>query len=128
MGIGGQLPPEMILDSFRRQFVAGLVLYLDCDFIKKPIRDKYILVACVNPVHLYLVINTDPPPFTRQVAELLACQILISGADHPFLEHDSHVNCLEAYEIDQRRSGTTDSSRSKKNQGPTHTRSNSTRL
>ncbi|HKV37599.1 MAG TPA: hypothetical protein VJX67_00190 [Blastocatellia bacterium] len=89
------------LESFQRQFVAGLVLYLHCDFIKKAYQDKFLLLACVNPAPLYLVINSEPAAFIRANKALLDCQVCITKNDHSFLDHDSYVDCLKAYSIEQ---------------------------
>jgi hypothetical protein len=99
--LADQFSDEAKLASFQRQFVAGAVLYLRCDFIKKSYQDKFVLVACVNPSPLYLIINTEPAAFIRASAELLACPVRIKSSEHAFLDHDSYVNCLTAHSIEQ---------------------------
>lgn len=41
--------PDEILAAFHKQFVAGLVLLIECEFVQKADPNKYLVLACVNP-------------------------------------------------------------------------------
>ncbi len=77
-----------------RQLVPGQVVYLHCDFTTPP-KDKYLVVACIKPEVLLLVINSSIPPFVAKRQDLCKCQVQVNVSDHPFLRHDSYVNCAE---------------------------------
>ncbi len=89
-------------ERFRRTFAAshnlsvGDVLYLHCDFIT-PEKCKYMVVCCCEPL-LILLINSEINEFILSRSALLQCQVDLPESEHPFLEWDSVVNCIEAHQ------------------------------
>ncbi|MDX7993206.1 hypothetical protein [Xenorhabdus littoralis] len=74
----------------------GAVIFMKCNFTTPP-KMKYLLVASCEPKFLVLVINSEINNFIRCREELLQCQVDIPAVDHPFLCHDSFVNCVDTY-------------------------------
>jgi len=79
-----------------RNFKVGSIVYTWCDFCT-PAKNKYLLVASLEPNFLILVINSVINQFYISNG-LDRFHVLISLEDHPFLEHDSHASCVEAIE------------------------------
>lgn len=75
----------------------GHVLYLQCPFVNKPVgqQGKYLLVISIDPFLLHFIINSEINQFVRRNPELLASQIKLTSKEHPFLRHDSYIDCQE---------------------------------
>ena len=71
---------------------------LHCDFTNPP-KDKYLLLAGLDPGPLFLIINSKITEFMRRRPDLSKCQVEIDHNDHPFLRHHSFIDCTEAYRI-----------------------------
>ncbi len=85
------------LESVQRQFKAGLVVVLFCDFINDP-KPKWLLIVagrCDPP--LFFIINTDPTEYAKQTPRLRDQQIAIYKKSDPFMEHDSWIDCSAVY-------------------------------
>ncbi len=76
--------------------VPGQVLYLFCDFTFPP-KEKYALVAAVEPTPLLFLINSTIAAFIQRRAELAACQVALSAIDYDFLSHDSFIDCSRVF-------------------------------
>ena len=76
--------------------VPGCVIYWNCDFTTPP-KSKYLVVVCCEPSFLVLVINSEVNQFIQSRPHLLSCQVPMSQKEHPFLDWDSFVNCIEAH-------------------------------
>lgn len=86
--------------SFRSSFtsdklVPGNVIYWFCDFVT-PHKNKYLVIACVEPDLLVLIINSEIHQYIQNRPELLACQVDVPQIDHSFLDWDSVVCCVDA--------------------------------
>src|SRR2546423_726525 len=101
MSIGGKFPLERRLQSIRDQFLPGQIFYLFCDFTIPSAKDKYVVLACVNPRPLVLLINTKKSELVRTDPELESTQVLLTPSDYPFLRHDSYINCLSSHDMRQ---------------------------
>lgn len=95
MSLADFFSPEQRLEFFSRNFHAGQVFYLFCGFTTPP-KDKYLLLACVNPLPLFLVINSEINDFKLKRTHLRERQVLIKTEDYTFLNHDSYIDCTEA--------------------------------
>jgi len=92
--LGDHFPPEQKQGYIDRHLVAGQVLYLFCHFTEPP-KEKYLVLVCAGTEALLFVVNSSVPPFVRRRPELLRCQVHLSASDHPFLDHNSVINCAE---------------------------------
>lgn len=82
---GAQLTHKEILTP-------GNVLFLFCDFTT-PAKQKFLILAAINPGLLFLMINSEINTFKQSKQELLDAQVKIDQASHPFLDHDSYADC-----------------------------------
>lgn len=72
----------------------GAVIYKHCDFTTPP-KDKFLVVASLEPRLLVLLINTKINQFyVHQGLEQF--HVPVPEAEHNFLTHDSYTNCVEA--------------------------------
>jgi hypothetical protein len=78
------------MDISERLF-AGRVINLWCDFTDPP-KNKYLVVACSGDSPLLFLINSLAYAWTGRPS-VSASQVELSAAEHPFLEHDSHLDC-----------------------------------
>lgn len=94
--LGGLFNPAFIEAQVEQRLRPGAVIYMNCPFTT-PEKNKYLLVAACEPDFLVLVINSEINQFIQRNPELLVCQVDVPQADHPFLDHDSFVNCVETH-------------------------------
>lgn len=73
----------------------GAVLHKHCDFTTPP-KDKFLVVASLEPRLLVLLINSEINQFYVQ-QRLDHFHVPIPKAEHDFLTHDSYTNCVEAH-------------------------------
>ncbi|GGF07414.1 hypothetical protein [Pseudoalteromonas gelatinilytica] len=73
----------------------GAVLHKHCDFTTPP-KDKFLVVASLEPRLLVLLINSQINQFYVQQG-LDHLHVPVPEAEHNFLTHDSYTNCVEAH-------------------------------
>ena len=95
MVIGDHFPQNARVETIQRGIKPGSVLYLHCPFTHPP-KEKFLLVACVEPILNFLVINSQIPDFVQKRPDLKRCQVKIDVASHRFLIHDSYIDCKDA--------------------------------
>jgi hypothetical protein len=52
-----------------------------------------LLLLCADPDPWFFVVNSAIPEFCRDKPHLLDVQVKLSADDHPFLDHDSFIDC-----------------------------------
>jgi hypothetical protein len=94
----GDMFPSNFAQTFasHHQLSVGDVIYLFCDFTT-PEKHKFMVVCCCEPL-LVLLINSEISDYIQARPALLQCQVDLFESDHPFLEWDSFVNCIEAHQ------------------------------
>lgn len=95
MVLGDNLPEQQKLEIIRRQLTVGRVLKLFCKFTKPP-KEKYLVVANVQPYPILFLINSEINAFIKARPHLLQCQVQIDAASHSFLDHHSYIDCTQA--------------------------------
>lgn len=88
-------PSSLTEISINNHLRAGAVLRIYCSFTTPP-KFKFVMIANLEPLEVF-IINSEMPPYIQNTPDLLADQIDIPQHDHPFLEHDSILNCIEAH-------------------------------
>lgn len=74
------------------------VFYTLCYFTRPTPKYKYVLIMSVNEIQaMALIINSQIHPFIQKHSDLLACEVLISAEEHPFLTYDSYVDCQNLF-------------------------------
>ena len=95
--VGDQISPSGRRAYVEQSLTPGRILFLDCSFTNPP-KPKYLVLASYDEPPLLLVINSHIHGFIANQPELLVCQVLLSAADYPCLDHDSYVNCAEVFD------------------------------
>lgn len=98
MQVWDSFPPEERRRIIQSRLTPGRVLLLHCSFTKPP-KDKFLVLASVEPKLLFFVVNSSINEYVRKHEALLRCKVEIGTADHPFLHHASFVDCTTAYRI-----------------------------
>lgn len=96
MILGDHFPPDAKRKTIKEKLQPGQVVYLYCEFTVPKPKDKYLLLGCVDPLPLFLVINSKVSDFIKERGYLLRCEAKLDAASHGFLDHDSFVDCREA--------------------------------
>jgi hypothetical protein len=94
--LGDHFPSDVKLRTIKEKLQPGRVVYLFCEFTAPRPKDKYLLLACVDPLPLFFVINSEVSDFIKERAHLHRCQVRLDVASHDFLDHDSSIACHEA--------------------------------
>ncbi|MCW9733171.1 hypothetical protein L5B97_06690 [Avibacterium sp. 20-15] len=89
-------PQDIVEPVINNHLKAGAVLRLFCDFTTPP-KYKFVMIASVEPL-LVFIINSEIHPYISNNPGLLADQVDIPQVDHPFLSHDSILNCIQAHQ------------------------------
>lgn len=90
------MPTSWLTESLLRNFRVGSVVYTWCDFCE-PAKNKYLVIASIDPNLLVLVVNTSINKFYFDRGQQ-DFHVLMPVVDHPFLLHDSYTCCVEAIE------------------------------
>lgn len=76
------------------------VYHLWLEAMRPEAKYKFVVIAHVEDSYaLGFVINSRVNDFYANKPELAPCHVAISQADHPFLEHDSFVDCTEVFTV-----------------------------
>ena len=94
MALGDSFPPKLISKTIEQKLKPGCFIYLFCDFTEPP-KNKYFLVASINPLVLLFVVNSNVNTFIQNRPKLFEAQILLKQTDYSFLDHDSFLACHE---------------------------------
>lgn len=88
-------PPDVKLKTIKEKLQPGRVVYLFCEFTVPKPKDKYLMLACADPLPLFFVINSEVGAFIKERDYLYRCQVKLDVANHGFLDHDSFIACHE---------------------------------
>jgi hypothetical protein len=70
------------------------VFYLFCHCALPIPKNKYVVLVCLEPT-LGFLINSRINKFIAERPKLLACEVPLTTHQHPFLSHDSFIDCRE---------------------------------
>lgn len=73
-----------------------------CQHRKPAPGPKYVVIVCNDAFPMGFLINSRITPFIAKSPDLLAGQVTILVAEHPFLQWDSHVDCNDLYPFDEK--------------------------
>ena len=85
-------------EHIARSLKPGQIFYLFCNFTS-PQKEKYLILICSEPKHLFFLINSEIHPFIKKRSELNQCQVSLKQNDHNFLDHDSFIDCIDVKEF-----------------------------
>lgn len=98
MKLGDSFSFGQRLGSVQRQFRAGIVVKLFCDFIHDPKFKWLLIVAAEREYPLFFFINTDQPLLAQHNPEVKNQQLRLKKSVDPFLKHDSWLDCSTIYD------------------------------
>ncbi len=94
----GRLSSEKKKAELKSKIRPGSIVYLYCDFIRKP-KTKYVVILFVdfeNNDSLVFIVNSDVRPLLLKDPHLSRGQIeLNKDAGYSFLDHNSYLDCTE---------------------------------
>lgn len=98
MSLGSRFPREFLREQLRRQLKPGIVVKLRVEMDDKREHEKRFVVVGVGEHMASFVINSEPGAFLTRRPALLKCQVKIDAVSHPFMNHDSHIDCSRVRE------------------------------
>lgn len=93
MNLGSGFPDEFRQAQIRRRLKPGVVIKLFRRMDDGRIHEKRFVVLHVDDHTTTCVINSEISQFIRNRPALLRCQVVMRGAQHAFMDHDSHIDC-----------------------------------
>ena len=100
MGTGISLPEDAKRTLIKAKICAGSIFYLPCNFITPP-HSKYVVIAHIDfeeDLILVFLINSEIHALIEKDPALKASQVDILKKDYPFLDHDSHLDCIKVFD------------------------------
>jgi hypothetical protein len=95
MKLGESFPPEERRAYIQRSLKPGAILHIFCPFTLPP-KFKYCVLVCVEPEPVLFLVNSKKSQWIEDRPALRDCQVVLQQRDHPFLRHDSHIDCTQA--------------------------------
>jgi hypothetical protein len=93
MTLGASFPPEFRRQQIARQLKPGTVIKLVKRMDDGELHEKRFVVVHVDEHTVTCIINSNVSTFLQNRPEMLRCQVSIPVANHPFMDHHSHVDC-----------------------------------
>lgn len=93
MTLSAGFPLALREQSVRRQLVPGAVVKFEARMDDGKVKEKRFLILAVDADTVTFVMNSEIGAFIQSRPQLLKCQAPIDAASHPFMDHDSHVDC-----------------------------------
>ncbi len=98
MRLGAHFSSDMQAESLERQYRAGTIFRLFCNFTAPP-KDKYLLLLCTDPDPIFFFINSKIGNFYANKGDLRDLHVQILRAEYSFLSHDSFIDCNQPIEV-----------------------------
>ncbi len=70
-----------------------------CNHVRPYPKDKFVVVVHIDKNAMGFLINSKISDWLRKRPDLLTCEASILVEQHPFLDHDSYVDCRDIYEF-----------------------------
>lgn len=93
MSLADSFPPAVKRASIIRQLRTGCVVKLLRVMDDETIHEKRYVVLYADEATVVCVINSAIGKFIANRPELCRCQVALPAAGHPFMDHDSFVDC-----------------------------------
>jgi hypothetical protein len=97
MDLTGLVSPEDRTKFVRERLIAGVVIKLHCPFTDPPKPKRLLIVAADRARPLFFLINTEPTNFAKANKQLIAQHLPLASSEN-FLDHDSYLDCSNAYD------------------------------
>lgn len=93
------LPEDTRRLLLEKRLVPGRILHVHCSFTNPP-KHKFLVYICHHsPQCSFFIINSEINQFKQNRPSLSQCQVKIDQVSHPFLDHDSYVDCSKVQTI-----------------------------
>jgi hypothetical protein len=98
MGIYRNADPQLLRNQYRRMLTPGTVLLFEGVMLSgKPKLKRWVVIG-EDGAHVHLfIINTRPALLVQSTPHMLNCQAFMAQALHPFMTHDSHIDCYRPW-------------------------------
>jgi hypothetical protein len=93
MALGSAFPRGFLEAQIQRRLKPGAVIKMRQTMDDGAVHEKRFVVVALNENTVTFVINTAISAFLQSRPTLLKCQVAMPMADHPFMSHDSHIDC-----------------------------------
>jgi hypothetical protein len=93
MALGSAFPRGFLEAQIQRQLKPGVVIKMRQTMDDGVIHEKRFIVVAIDKQTVTFVINTAVSVFLQARPALLKCQVNMPVVDHPFMSHDSYVDC-----------------------------------
>lgn len=94
MLLGDALSPDDRLRYVRTSLVPGRILHLHCSFTTPP-KSKFVVLVSIRPILMVFVANSNINAWLQARSDLRDRQVTLHQRAHPYLKHDSFLNCTE---------------------------------
>jgi hypothetical protein len=104
MTLGSSFPIEFRRQQISRQLKTGAVIKLIKRMDDGALHEKRFVVVHVDEYTVTCIINSNISAFLKNKPDMLRCQVAMHLASHPFMSHNSHVDCsrMRTYELAQK--------------------------
>lgn len=93
MSLGSRFPPEFFGAHLKAQLTPGRVIKLCAVMDDGKQKEKRFIVLHVDAFVAACVINSRPARLLLKQQELSRCQVSMPVSGHPFMDHDSWIDC-----------------------------------
>lgn len=90
---GSMMPAGARRALMDRRLHPGTIVLINVALPSGTTKEKFLVLVGSDQDDLYFVVNSTPTEFIRRNKSLAVCQVTIDAASHPFLRHDSHIDC-----------------------------------
>jgi hypothetical protein len=99
MTLSSSFPIEFRRQQISRQLKAGAVIKLIKRMDDGALHEKRFVVVHVDEYTVTCIINSNISAFLKNKPDMLRCQVAMHVASHPFMSHNSHIDCsrMRAY-------------------------------
>ncbi len=88
-----EFPERFGRQHIRRRLRPGAVIKLNRKMDDGKLHEKRFIVLAVDANTVTCVVNSEISRFIQNREELLICQVRLAASEHPFMDHDSFVDC-----------------------------------
>lgn len=70
-------------------------LIYNCRHAKPQPKDKFVAIVCFDPNPCGFLVNSSVNQFIQSHPHLLPCEVPLLASQHPFLSHNSWLDCRD---------------------------------
>lgn len=93
MSLGNYFPANYARMQIERQLQPGVVVKFEALMDDGKVHEKRFVVLDVSQDTFTCVINSEVSLFISSKPHMVACQVVLDLASHPFMSRDSQIDC-----------------------------------